>query len=68
MADYEIIAQGSVDSSAPGLITLDSIPGTYKHLELVINGASTRDNTSYHDYFTMYFNNSFATTRLYATA
>ena len=58
MADYEIIAQGSVDSSAPGLITLDSIPGTYKHLELVINGASTRDNTSYHDYFTMYFNNS----------
>tara|TARA_R110002020_G_C16262149_1_gene770556 strand:- start:794 stop:1378 length:585 start_codon:yes stop_codon:yes gene_type:complete len=58
MPDYEIIAEGSVDGSAPGLITLDSIPGTYKHLELVINGASTRDNTSYHDYFTMYFNNS----------
>jgi hypothetical protein len=58
MADYEIIAEGSVDGSAPTLITLDSIPGTYKHLELVINGASTRSNTSYHDFFTMYFNNS----------
>ena len=58
MADYEIIAEGSVDSSAPNKITLSSIPSTYKHLMLTINGASTRNSGSYHDFITMYFNNS----------
>ena len=58
MADYEIIAEGSVDSSAPSKITLGSIPSTYKHLMLTINGASTRNSTSNHDFIMMYFNNS----------
>ena len=58
MPDYEIIAEGSVDSSAPSLITIDSIPGTYKHLELVFQAASTLSSSAYHDYITMYFNNS----------
>jgi hypothetical protein len=58
MADYEIIAEGSVDSSAPSKITIGSIPSTYKHLMLTMNAASTRDNTSYHDFIQMYFNNS----------
>ena len=58
MADYEIIAEGSVDSSAPSKITLGSIPSTYKHLMLTINGASTMNSGSYHDFITMYFNNS----------
>jgi hypothetical protein len=58
MADYEILKEGSVDSSAPSKITLDLIPGTYKHLMLTINAASTRSSSSNIDFMTMYFNNS----------
>tara|TARA_R110000765_G_scaffold337668_1_gene427963 strand:+ start:929 stop:1507 length:579 start_codon:yes stop_codon:yes gene_type:complete len=56
MADYEIIAEGSVDGSAPTAITLGSIPGDYTHLELMFNGASTRSSVDYDDYTTIQLN------------
>jgi len=41
MADYEVIASGSVDASAPTTINITGIPGTFKHLMLSLSAAST---------------------------
>tara|TARA_R100001530_G_C4314087_1_gene153859 strand:+ start:494 stop:1075 length:582 start_codon:yes stop_codon:yes gene_type:complete len=56
MPDYEIIAEGSVDGSAPSTIVLSGIPADYTHLELTFNSASTRSSGSYNDYIYLQFN------------
>ena len=56
MADYEVIASGSVDASAPVTINITSIPGTFKHLLFSLNSASTRNSGGYEDLLVMRFN------------
>ncbi len=56
MADYEVIASGSVDASAPVTINITSIPGTFKHLLFSLNSASTLSSGSYSDLLIMRFN------------
>ena len=58
MADYEVIASGSVDASAPTTISITGIPGTFKHLMLSLSAASTLSSgaATGTDYVGMRFN------------
>jgi len=42
MADYEVIAQGTLTTSTSTSINITSIPATFSHLELFINNRSTK--------------------------
>lgn len=68
MADFEVIASGSVDSSAPTSISITSIPGTFKHLMLSLSAASTLSSgaATATDYVGMRFNGDTASNYGYA--